>query len=402
MNLIHYSETETSVRPSAPYHDLPLKIAVACSGLGHVRRGVETWAQDSAYALHQRGVDVALFQGAGEAQEPWQHVLHCKQRLDPKVIRFVARFQRLGGWRYGLGSGYQWEQTTFAAKLWRRVRRDYDIVHVQDPWVALLMERLYRARLSRPRVILAHGTEEPTRELQKFSYLQHLAPCYLEDWEAHRPRRQHAYAIPNFVQTETFRPGDRAAARKAWELPQDELIVLSVAAIKKHHKRVDVLMREFAAFAKTHDKPATLVVAGAKEPETDEVMAMGSEMLGNRVRFLQGVSRDRIPSLYQAADIFALASLHEMMPIAVLEALASGLPVVCNDTPTLRWMAGPAGNLTDIGQEGGLASQLRHLAYPPRRAAYGEQARQHAESQFSEEAVIRQMCAMYREMTAKK
>ena len=119
-------------------------------------------------------------------------------------------------------------------------------------------------------------------------------------------------------------------------------------------------------------------------------------MLGNRVRFLEGISRDKISrTLYRAADVFALASRHEMMPIAVLEALASGLPVACNDTPTLRWMVGPAGELNDIAQAGNLAAQLENLANPTRRAALSTEARNQAEANFSTAAVVEQIRAMY-------
>lgn len=377
-----------------------LRIAVASSGLGYVRRGIETWADDLARALRRSGQqDVTLFQSGGSPTEAGTEVLNSPARFDPAVEKWVNRLRRTGGWRYGFGSGYQAEQTLFTLRLWKRVRRDYDIVHVQDPWIALLMDRLHRAGLSRPRVILAHGTEESTQNLRKYSFLQHLAPCYLENWGAHCPQSQTAFAIPNFVDTQRFQPGDRRAARDRWNLPQDHLIVLSVAALKKHHKRVDYLIREFAAFSEKATQPAMLVVAGARENETDEVIALGRQLLGEgRVRFLEGVNRDDIPSLFHAADIFTLASLHEMMPIALLEALASGLPVACNDTPTLRWMTGPAGFPTDISCEGALAAQWEKLADDGIRSALSCAAREHAEDTFSETVVIRQYLEMYQQV----
>jgi glycosyltransferase involved in cell wall biosynthesis len=137
------------------------------------------------------------------------------------------------------------------------------------------------------------------------------------------------------------------------------------------------------------------VVAGAREQETNEVIALGRDLLGDRVRFLTDLDREKVAALYQAADLFALASLHEMMPIAMLEALASGLPIACNDTPTLQWMAGPAGRLSDISREGALAAQLEQIAAPRTREALSLAARTHAERTFSEPVVVRQMMEMY-------
>jgi glycosyltransferase involved in cell wall biosynthesis len=100
----------------------------------------------------------------------------------------------------------------------------------------------------------------------------------------------------------------------------------------------------------------------------------------------------------QAADVFTLASLHEMMPIAVLEALAAGLPVACNDDPTLRWMVGDAGPIGDISQPGSLAAQFTTLADAELRAQMSLAARSRAEGSFSEDVVLDQILAMYRQI----
>ncbi len=375
------------------------RIAVASSGLGHIHRGIETWAADLGHALHRSGEQVTLFQGAGEPAEPWRINLNCLRRTDPRALALVQRWGPLYGYHWGFSSGYQLEQQSMAFRLWPMIRRDFDLLHVQDPWLALLLDRLHRAGLSRPRVILAHGTEEPPAFLRRLGVLQHLAPAYLDDWKSQQPARQQVFAIPNFVDTECFRPGDRPAARERWGLPQHGLIVLCVAAIKRGHKRVDYLVSEFADWLSRRPEraaPALLVIAGGREDETDEVIEHGTRMLGDRVRFIEGVSREAMPSLYQAADFFALASLTEMMPIAVLEALASGLPVACSATPTLNWMVGPAGTPRALSERGGLTIQFEELADEAERARRGEAARRHALECFSETAVLGQIRSMYR------
>jgi glycosyltransferase involved in cell wall biosynthesis len=380
------------VRANAPAR--PMKIAIASSGLGHVCRGVESWANDTASALKARGQDVTLFQGAGVASEKWRQVVPCMRRDMAASRRITSLLQRAGGWRFGCGSGYEIEQTTFALRLWTRIRFEFDIVHVQDPGVALILDHLNRLGLSRPRVILAHGTEENARTLARLGSLQHLAPCYGDEWEAHRTPGQRVFALPNFVDVDVFAPGDRERARLALGLPTDGLIVLSVAAVKIHHKRVDALLREFAEFQAGAGRRAKLIVVGGREAETDEVVALARD-LGNDVLIRTGVDRSLMPQFYRAADVFALASLHEMMPIAVLEALASGLPIACNDTPVLRWMVGDAGCLTDIATPGMLAGQMEALAHVEVRRRRASTARTRAETLFSADAVMPQMLEMY-------
>jgi len=378
----------------------PLKIAIASSGLAHVRRGVETWAQDLGVALRRHGADATTFQGS-EGPGEVGTVVGCWKRFDAKTQRLVRLLRPVGGWRFGMGGGYEVEQTTFALKLWPRIRGDFDILHVQDPHVALIFEYLHRARLSRPRVVLAHGTEEETSYLRRFSYLQHLAPNYLDSWEAHRPARQSAFAVPNFVDIDRFRPGDKIAARSAAGLPgipDEALIFLCVGALKTTHKRMDYLMREFSAWRRTQQRKAMLIIAGARDYETDEVLRLGAEIDPEAIHLMENVPRDRVLRLLQAADVFTLASLHEMMPIAVLEAMAAGLPVACNDDPTLRWMVGDAGPIGEISQPGALTAQFTALADADMRLQMSQAARRRAEAIFSEEVVVEQILAMYRQV----
>ncbi len=250
---------------------------------------------------------------------------------------------------------------------------------------------------------MAHGTEEDAAELKKYSYLQHLAPNYLADWAAQKPGRQMAFAVPNFVDLERFRPvrgeAEKLAARAAFDLPGDAFVVLSVGALKKVHKRMDYVLREFAQWRQQSSATkAVLVIAGAREAETDEILALARELPPGAVKIIENAPRSEVAQLLRAADVFTLASLHEMMPIAVLEALASGLPVLCNDTPTLRWMVGDAGPLTRIEETGALAAQFALLADADVRGTMAAAARERAERVFSERVVVDQIVSMYEQV----
>lgn len=380
-----------------------MRIAVASSGLGHVARGIESWAADLGAALAGRGEDVTLFLGGDGAGRPYERALPCWRRASERTARLLRRLPRRGLWRLGLGDGYGVEQATFALNLLGELRRGrFDVLHVQDPQVASIARRARGLGLIRTRTVLAHGTEETLDFLSRFAYVQHLAPWHLEQARAAGAGRPSWTAIPNFIDADTFRPGRADGLRAELGVPPDRPVVVTAAAIKRHHKRIDHLLDEWARLtAAAPELGAVLVVAGGREGETDELVAAGAARLGDRVRFLVGFPRARMPELYRAADAFALCSLFEMMPIALIEAAASGLPCLVHGHPVLRWAAGPGRVPVDMAAPGALAAALAALlADPGRRGELGAAARRHCAATFGRDRVVDQILAYYRRVLA--
>lgn len=383
---------------------MSIRIAIASSGLGHVNRGIEAWAEDLGRALHERGENLIVCKGAGSKQHDYERVVRCWTRESDQSRRLLRRMPKFLGWRIGLGSGYGIEQTTFTWNLLKVLRRErIDILHVQDPQVALLVQRAHTCGLVRTRTILAHGTEEPLAFLRKITYLQHLAPWHLEESQGASVGKPMWTAIPNFIDVETFRPGvggQGLGIREELGIPQDACVVLVAAAIKRHHKRVDHLLAEFARVRQQRPElPVWYVIAGGWETDTDELVAHGKQLLGDRVRFLVRFPRPRMADLYRAADLFALGSLKEMMPIALLEATASGLPCLVNRHPVMEWMIGPGGKALDMATPGVLADEIAALAGDAtRRRELGQLARQHCVASFGKDAVVSQILEYYKQV----
>jgi glycosyltransferase involved in cell wall biosynthesis len=384
-----------------------LKIAIASTGLGHVRRGVETWARDTAAALHARGADITLFSAASEPEAPYEVPVSCLRRGAPASSRVTDALPGFT-WRLGVKNPYALEQTTFWFHLWPLLRRgDFDVLHVQDPQLAWWCRGFRRRGMLRTREILGHGTEEPLAFLKHFPFVQHLAPWHLA--EARRELAAeigaHWCTLPNFVDIERFAPvssrEDQRRLRAALSVPEDALVIGTAAAIKRTHKRIDYLLEEVASFVQQHPASSIcLVVAGAAHADTPALAAAGREMLGEtQVCFLPDFPPGQMPDLYRCFDVFALASLKEMMPIAVLEALASGLPLLVNAHPVLEWMGGTGCRSIDMSAAGALAAALGE-ADSAWRETVGAAARHEAESRFAADVVAQQYVDYYGEVCA--
>ncbi|WP_245811902.1 glycosyltransferase [Actinophytocola xinjiangensis] len=151
---------------------------------------------------------------------------------------------------------------------------------------------------------------------------------------------------------------DRATVRADLGLDPTVPVALCVARLEPQ-KRHDVLL---AAWALLDD--AVLLLAG----DGSRRAALGARCaelgLTGRVRFL-GTRRD-VPDLLAAADLTVLTSDWEGMPVAVLESLAAGRPVVASDVDGVREvLAGGGGLLVPPGDAVATAEALCALLFDP-------------------------------------
>jgi len=357
------------------------------SGLGHVARGIETWADSVATELDRRGADVTLFKGGGQAERPFEKVVRCLQRRT-KLAHWLVKIAPGAAWRLGLHQTYDLEQTTFALSLLPHlIRKRYDLIHLQDPWLGYILEKT--KSLHGASVILGHGTEEEPWLLRKFQHVQELTPFYLSRHGDLEGRQW--FAVPNFVDTERFQPGDKAQARKEFGLPADALIVLCAAALNRSKKRLDWLAQEFANSGRSD---MFLVLAGAREPESRELTQAIEAQLGSRVKVLENVPHHRMPLLHRAADVHVMCSLMEVMGISILESMASGVPNVGHQWGSVEWVIGSTGRIVNMEEPGALAATFRSLNREL-CSELGQEARRRVLEMFSVEAVVDQMLGMY-------
>lgn len=143
--------------------------------------------------------------------------------------------------------------------------------------------------------------------------------------------------IPNGVDTATFRPSDRSHGR------QDVVIVCVARLIAR--KGQEHLLRAFAALRSQSGQPLRLRLIGTGD-DHDTLESLATELgVRDQVEFRGFVPREAMPAIYHESDIFVLPSQQEGMSIALLEAMASGLPVIVTE-------AGGTAELVSEGENG--------------------------------------------------
>jgi len=192
--------------------------------------------------------------------------------------------------------------------------------------------------------------------------------------------------IPYGVDPARFRPAtpdERAAVRAELGLRERERLVLAGGRLV-HKKGLDVAIDAFAGEAVREAGPARLVIFGYGDLEKELRAQVARLGLADRVLFAGRLERDRIPALFAAADLFLLPSVHDHagnvdgLPNTLLEAMATGLPIVASDVVGVPTVIddGVHGLLVperDVAAFGAAIAAL--LRDPARAAGLGEAAR---------------------------
>jgi glycosyltransferase involved in cell wall biosynthesis len=177
-------------------------------------------------------------------------------------------------------------------------------------------------------------------------------------------------------------PDARRSARVDLGLDDDDFVVGIVARLsaqKAHH----VLFEAFNLLLRLHPR-ARLVVVGGGEREGELHELASGLRIASYVRFT-GNRRD-VQALLPAFDVACLSSVHEGVPVTVIEAMAAGLPVVATDCGSLPDMItdGDQGFIVPVGDSAALAERLTTLAEDPElRRRQGDAARNRAEKRYS-------------------
>jgi glycosyltransferase involved in cell wall biosynthesis len=340
-----------------------VRVLVVDDGSGVGVWGAQRYLLRLAPLLRERGVDQVLAAPAGSAiAEAWMGAGFEHVDLVGPGDRAVRRGGRGRG---TLSAGLVVRELTRTGVQARRVARlavevGADVVHANAHWSHL--DVAVGARLAqRPSLLLLHEETLPGVAQQLRAVNVRLADGAVAVSDAVRGvvppwARGRVEVVPNGVDTTAFRPGPVDAHVRAQLAAADPSrpVVLVMCRLDPT-KGVDHVIEAVAAVPP--HLGVQLAVVGAPSLGSaaweGHLRELATRLLGDRARFLG--HRHDVADLLRAADVLALASSMEGMPLGVLEAQACGTPVVCYPTAGIP-------EIVDDGRTGLLAHDVASLA----------------------------------------
>ncbi|MBS0377899.1 MAG: glycosyltransferase [Proteobacteria bacterium] len=352
--------------------------------------GSERVGADLALAFKARGYEVVCF-AFHSSDGPVRRELEAAEVrcLDVNYARVRGSPRRLIYW----------------ARLWRMLRRErIDALHVHHHGALILIGP--PARLAGvPRVVMTeHGLQALMERAEARRLTQRYAR-FATDITAVEPGQVKYFndilgipagklhCVPNGIRVRLPNRADHEGARLKVGMGPDDFVFLYVGRLNAV-KDLGTLLRAFALLPGGHPRSKRLVVVG-DGPERRSLEALRTQLgLDAQVRFLG--ARGDVMQLLPAADAFVMSSVSEGLPMALLEAMAAGVPCVATAVGGIPGLLEPDAGITVPAQNPeALAQAMADLSREPdRRAQLAARATEVIRSRYAFEPVVEQYLAL--------
>lgn len=133
--------------------------------------------------------------------------------------------------------------------------------------------------------------------------------------------------VPNGVDLKDFHTA-KAIDRASFGYKQDDILLVYAGRIALE-KNIPFLLKSFAGIAQALPNAQLLLIGSGIQPYEEEIRELIGELkLNQRIRMTGRIAYDKLPSYLAMCDIFVTASITEVHPLSVIEAMGAGLPVM--------------------------------------------------------------------------
>jgi len=331
-----------------------IKVFIICSGLGHIQRGFESFAQECFETLlKESSLDITLFKGGGES-----HSKAIKLWNLPREAWSAIQLGKATG-----RDAYFIEQVSFTFSLLPYIHREQpDVIYFSDGAVGNILWHWRRLTKQRYKLLLSNGGPYYPPFLPYCDHVQQVVPTHFQAAVDRGIPAAKQSLIPygiNISKTlQILSKPEREVRRRQLGLPENRPVILSVGAINKFHKRMDYVIREMASLA---EHRPYLLLLGQQEAESSDIFQLGNQLLGADNFQVKTVNYNEITDFYRVGDAFVLASLSEGFGRVFLEAMSYGLPCLAHDYEIPQFILGEYGYFANFEVIGSLASLMRQV-----------------------------------------
>ena len=295
--------------------------------------GVTSYIDLNKRAIEELGHDVYVFTFGDVDQE----------EDDPRVIRSPGLPLANTGFYVSL------RYRTVAKKLLQSM----DVVHVHHPFLSGRLALIYGTRKNIPVVFTNHTRYDLYAQARlpfmptevSHSLLQAYMPDFCSAVDLvispsegmKRVMRQygvesHIEVVPNGADLKPFHKA-KPLSRAEFGFSKGDVLLAYMGRVAPE-KNLEFLLQAFAGVARTVPNVYLLILGGGQKEYEEKLKSMPGELrIEDRVRFTGMIPYDQLPSYLAMCDVFVTASVTEVHPFSVIEAMATGLPIMGIDSP---------------------------------------------------------------------
>jgi glycosyltransferase involved in cell wall biosynthesis len=266
-----------------------------------------------------------------------------------------------------------------------------------------------RSPLGLWRRLMAKITAVLDRTAMEYMDITFVENMWMYDWGTERLSPDRVVFAPPGIDTSFFRPKSKSNYIQSMgsgdKLPARYL--LSVGRFGDPRKNVQLLFRSFSILRRlVEDSEVPLLVLAGRSPPPESAWEL-AENLGIRedIYFYEDVSKQRLSELYRNATVFVLSSDEEGLGLVILEAMASGVPVVSTACggPEISVEHGETGLLVPPQDDRALAEGVKRvLENPQKKDEMGSKGRNRAVKKFDEKVSFSRYLHVYEKMLSGK
>ena len=295
--------------------------------------GVTSYIDMNKRALEEMGHDVFVFT-FGDVDHPDE---------DPRVIRSPGLPLANTGFYVSL------RYRTVAKKLLQSM----DVVHVHHPFLSGRLALIYGTRKNIP-VVFTNHTRYDLYAQARLPFMpmeisQSLLQAYMPDFCSavdlvispsrgmERILRQYGIespieVVPNGANLKPFHKA-KPLSRAEFGFTREDILLVYMGRVAPE-KNIEFLLQAFAGVARTVPNVYLLILGGGQKEHEEKLKPLPGELgIDDRVRFMGMIPYDQLPSYLAMCDAFVTASVTEVHPYSVIEAMATGLPIMGIDSP---------------------------------------------------------------------